>query len=125
MRHLEHHRATRFPCAVELEMEWGSAVLRGRIRNASASGMFIESDDPLWIGAGFSARVIYGRPFRLNCSVRRIEPGRGMGVAVALAEPNSRQDFHDFLEALSQTPAQDDSPSGPPGNPPAGAQPGP
>jgi len=40
-RQLERRRAARFPCRLDLEMEWGSAVLRGRIRDLSANGAFI------------------------------------------------------------------------------------
>ena len=70
----------------DLEFEWGSAVLRASTRDISASGMFIEATDPLWIGAGFTARLNIQHPVRLDCSVKRIEPGRGMGVSVAYPE---------------------------------------
>jgi hypothetical protein len=65
--------------------------------------MFIEAIDPLWIGAGFSARLNLNRPVRLDCSVKRIEPGRGMGVSVALAESESQQLYQDLLSSLSSS----------------------
>jgi hypothetical protein len=102
-RRLERRWAPRYSFRADLEIEWGSAVLRGSTRDISANGMFIEALDPLWIGAGFSARLNLNRPVRLDCSVKRIEPGRGMGVSVALAESESQQLYQDLLSSLSNT----------------------
>lgn len=101
VRRLERRRARRFPFVAELEMEWGSVVLRGRTRDLSTSGMFIESSDPLWVGAGFAARLSLDEPIRVDCSVKRIEPGRGMGVSVTLPEEESRIRYFAFLRQLS------------------------
>jgi hypothetical protein len=65
--------------------------------------MFIEAVDPLWVGAGFTARLTLDRPVRLNCFVKRIEPGRGMGVSVAVSETESQRLYHDLLSSLSVT----------------------
>lgn len=88
-------------------MEWGSALLRGRICDLSASGAFIESPDPLWVGAGFRARIVLGDPVQIDCFVRRVEPGRGMGVTLTVPQPEFKQRFQDLLSTISQT--------GPPG----------
>ena len=93
----------RFACSVELEMEWGSARLRGRICDASASGMFIESADPLWVGAGFRAWLTLDQPVQVDCFVRRVEAGRGMGVSVALPEDGPRQHYQQFVQALARS----------------------
>ena len=53
---LERRWATRYSFRADLEIEWGSAVLAGKTRDISSNGMFIEADDTLWIGAGFTAR---------------------------------------------------------------------
>ena len=95
--------ATRYSFRADLEIEWGSAVLRGSTRDISASGMFIEAADPLWVGAGFTARLTLDRPVRLDCFVKRIEPGRGMGVSVAVSESESQRLFEDLLSSLSNT----------------------
>jgi len=50
-RRLERRWATRYSFRADLEIEWGSAVLRGSTRDISTSGMFIEAVDPLWVGA--------------------------------------------------------------------------
>src|SRR5262249_54424242 len=83
-RRLERRWAPRYSFRAELDIEWGSVVLRASTRDVSASGMFIESADPLWIGAGFSANLDLGQPVRVDCRVRRIEPGLGMGVSVSV-----------------------------------------
>jgi len=75
-RHLERRWAPRYMYRADLEIEWGSAILRGNTRDISANGMFIEAADPLWVGAGFTARLNLSQTVRLDCSVKRIEPGR-------------------------------------------------
>ncbi len=102
-RRIERRWAPRYTFRAGLEIEWGSAVLRGSTRDISASGMFIEAADPLWVGAGFTARIALARPVKLDCFVKRIEPGRGMGVSVAVPETESQKLFEDLLSSLSNT----------------------
>jgi hypothetical protein len=102
-RRVDRRWAPRYSFRADLEIEWGSAVLRGSTRDISASGMFIEAVDPLWVGAGFSARLGLERPVRLDCFVKRIEPGRGMGVSVAVPESESQKLYEDLLSSLSHT----------------------
>jgi PilZ domain-containing protein len=105
-RRLERRWAPRYPFRADLEIEWGSAILRGSTRDISANGMFIEAPDTLWVGAGFTARMNLSQPVKLNCFVKRIEPGRGMGVTIALAESESQKLYHDLLSSLSPAPAE-------------------
>ena len=102
IRRFERRWAPRFRFHADLEIEWGSTVLRAHTRDVSSNGMFIESVDPLWVGARFSAQLTLDRPVRLNCFVKRVEPGRGMGVSIALAEeePNSQR-YQEFINVLS------------------------
>ena len=65
----EKRRAPRYRYQAALEIEWGSAWLKGRTRDISAGGMFIESEDVLWVGAGFRARMSAQRALWLECSV--------------------------------------------------------
>jgi hypothetical protein len=102
-RRVDRRWAPRYSFRADLEIEWGSAVLRGSTRDISASGMFIEAVDPLWVGAGFTARLGLERPVRLDCFVKRIEPGRGMGVSVAVSESESQKLYEDLLSSLSTT----------------------
>lgn len=103
-RQLERRWAPRYTFRADLEIEWGSAVLRASTRDISSNGMFIESPDPLWVGAGFTAHLALERPLKMDCFVKRIEPGRGMGVSVTLREEPHEKRFQDLLASLSSTP---------------------
>jgi hypothetical protein len=101
LRRFERRWAPRFRFHADLEIEWGSTVLHARTRDVSSNGMFIESADPLWVGAGFCAQLTLDPPVRLNCFVKRVEPGRGMGVSIALAEDPNSQRYQEFINLLS------------------------
>jgi len=100
----ERRRAPRYRYEASLEIEWGSARLKGRTRDISAGGMFIESEDVLWVGAGFRARLAVERAMWLDCSVKRVEPGHGMGVSIALPENQSQEHFESLLAKLAIQP---------------------
>lgn len=101
VRRFERRWAPRYRFRADLEIEWGSTVLRACTRDISSSGMFIESADPLWVGAGFSAQLTLDKPVKLNCFVKRVEPGRGMGVSIALAEDQHQEAFQELINHLS------------------------
>jgi hypothetical protein len=67
--------------------------------------MFIQAADTLWIGAGFRARLNVNPPVNVNCSVKRVEPGLGMGVSVAPAESDHQKYYQDLLVSLAGNPA--------------------
>jgi hypothetical protein len=100
-RRLDRRRSPRYPYKAILEIEWGSARLKARTRDISESGMFIESEDVLWVGAGFRAKLTTERPMWIECSVKRVEPGLGMGVTVQLSEDQSQQHYQDLLAKLA------------------------
>jgi PilZ domain-containing protein len=102
-RRLERRWAPRYPFRAGLEIEWGSALLQGSTRDISSNGMFIEVPDTLWVGAGFVARLDLPQPLKLDCLVKRVEPGRGMGVSVAVPETESQKLYHDLLSSLAPT----------------------
>jgi hypothetical protein len=101
-RHLERRWATRYSFRAELEIEWGSAVLRAKTRDISSNGMFIESADTLWVGAGFTARLALERPVKIDCSVKRVEPGRGMAVTVTVSEEQHQRRYQDLIASLTR-----------------------
>jgi PilZ domain-containing protein len=103
-RRLERRWAPRFAFRTGLEIQWGSAILHATTRDVSSTGMFIESCDPLWVGAGFTARLALPRPLHVNCFVKRVEPGRGMGVSITLAEEAHQEDYAALLSFLSGAP---------------------
>ena|ERR1700739_4620299 len=94
-------RTPRYRYQAVLEIEWGSARLKARTRDISAHGMYIEAEDILWVGAGFRARLATESPLYLECSVRRVEPGRGMGVTVELREDQSQRHYQSLLAKLA------------------------
>lgn len=100
-RRLERRWAPRYLFRAGLEIEWGSAVLRGNTRDISSNGMFIEVPDTLWVGAGFTARLKLPQPVKLDCQVKRVEPGLGMGVSVALSENESHKVYRQLLSSLA------------------------
>jgi hypothetical protein len=100
-RRNERRKAPRYTYQASLEIEWGSARLKGKTRDISAGGMFIEADDVLWVGAGFRAKVVVEKPVWVECSVKRVEPGLGMGVTIQHAEEQSQRHFEDFLAKLA------------------------
>lgn len=100
-RRFERRWAPRFQFRADLEIEWGSVILRASTRDISSSGIFIESPDPLWVGAGFTARLALPTPLRLTCAVKRIEPGQGMGVSVSLAEKTEQAEYLGLVNSLS------------------------
>jgi hypothetical protein len=100
-RRSERRWAPRYSFRANLEIEWGSAILRASTRDISSNGMFIESADPLWIGAGFTAQLVLDRPVKVNCSVKRIEPGLGMGVSMTVSESQYEQHYQGLLASLS------------------------
>src|SRR5690242_6847282 len=89
-RRPDRRRAPRYPYQASLEIEWGSARLKARTRDISVGGMFIESEDVLWVGAGFRAQLVTDHPVWLECSVKRVEPGLGMGVTIAVPEDQTK-----------------------------------
>ena len=101
VRRAERRRAPRFRYHAAVEIEWGSARLRARTRDVSAGGMFLESEDILWVGAGFRARLATESPLWMECSVRRVEPGTGMGVTVELREDESQREYAGLLAKLA------------------------
>ena len=100
-RRMERRWAPRYQFRAGLEIEWGSAVLRGNTRDISSNGMFIEVPDTLWVGAGFIARLHLPQPVKLDCMVKRVEPGLGMGVSVALSENESHKAYRELLSSLA------------------------
>jgi hypothetical protein len=102
-RRLERRWAPRYLYHADVEIEWGSAILKARTRDISSSGMFIESPDTLWVGAGFTARVTAEQAIKVDCTVKRVEPGKGMGVSLTLPEAHNQKHFHDLLTYLSRT----------------------
>ncbi|HEV2421157.1 MAG TPA: PilZ domain-containing protein [Candidatus Acidoferrales bacterium] len=76
----ERRRHKRYPCKATVKITWGQVALEATLRDISASGMYLETHEPLWVRAQFSARVMLPEPIRVECIVRRVDAGKGMVV---------------------------------------------
>ena len=84
-----------------LEMEWGSAVLSGVVRDIGPRGLFVEVSPALWVGATFRARLMVKPVLALDCTVVRVEPGAGVAVTFEIPEEPGRAQLQKLLESLS------------------------
>jgi hypothetical protein len=88
MKAAERRRFCRVAVSAPVDIEWGSETLQAKTGDVSLCGMFVQTDDPLWLHARFAARIRTADPIPVDCIVRRVVPGRGMGVEFeSLAEP--------------------------------------
>jgi hypothetical protein len=83
-----------------LEIEWGSSTLTALVRDIGPQGLFVELTPPLWVGATFFARLAVDPPLRLNCTVRRVEPGTGIAVTFELPEESGKAQIERLLAQL-------------------------
>ena len=95
-------RPPRFKFSAPLEFQWGSIIIQASVCDISANGMFIETANPLWIGATFSANLMLNPSLKIDCTVSRIDPHRGMAVQVAFACPESNRGFMQLVEKLGR-----------------------
>ena len=93
-------RSPRFAVYLPIEIEWGSAMMTGRVRDLSLGGMRVELSDALWVGAQFSARLLLDSPVAVNCTVRRAQPG-GMGLSYTPADDAARARVKSLLAGLA------------------------
>ena len=89
----------RFQFEVNAEVVCESNKEWGRVTDISRTGVFIEMVEPPAVGAEFTAYLALNLPLKLQCVVRRVVPGRGVGVAVTVP-PQSRKRFEALLKAL-------------------------
>ncbi|MFZ0336254.1 MAG: PilZ domain-containing protein [Candidatus Acidiferrales bacterium] len=76
----ERRRHKRYPCKAAVKITWGQVSLEARLRDISASGMYLETPEPLWARAQFSAVLMLPEVIRVECIVRRVDAGKGMVV---------------------------------------------
>lgn len=101
----ERRTAPRYPLDLDVEIEWGSATLKGHGRDIGISGLFIATSAPLWLNARFAAKLLAESPILLDCVVRRVEPGIGMGVQIAPSNDDARLRLGALIESLAARPA--------------------
>jgi hypothetical protein len=101
MSEKERRREPRCKCRVQVAIGWGSNTLPAVARDLSMDGMFIETPDPLWMHAEFTARLSLPEPIEVDCIVIRVEPGRGMGVEFKDLPEAEREQLDLFMSKLA------------------------
>ncbi|PYU30388.1 MAG: hypothetical protein DMG31_13900 [Acidobacteria bacterium] len=96
---LNRRVSLRYQFQVDIEIEWRSKRVWGRVRNISREGMFIELDDVLEPGTKFSANLSLNVPLRVIGLVRRTVPQYGIGVSFVVPEQVDKRRFEALLIA--------------------------
>lgn len=97
---VERRFEPRFSFDADVEIEWGSSTLKGRAMNISHKGMFLLPAEPLWLGARFVAKLLTDPPIQIECTINRVEPGRGVAVKIAVPDPEEHAHFMELLSTL-------------------------
>jgi hypothetical protein len=99
---IERRKSLRYKFEGAIAINWGGTVLSGRVREIDSRGMFVEISNPLWIGATFYSQLMADTPILLDCVVRWIEPGRGMGLSFVPPSEEGRKRFAALIDTLSR-----------------------
>jgi hypothetical protein len=99
---VERRKHPRYPFQSDVEVQWGFEVLAALITDISAGGMFIATNNPLWVGATFTARLLLGEPMNIHCVVRRVLPGKGMGVLFQDLDDATKKRLEDLVKMVSE-----------------------
>jgi PilZ domain len=97
----ERRRHKRFPCQAVVKIAWGSVTLEANRRDISASGMYLETSEPLWVRAQFSAKLLLPQAIRVECIVRRVDAGKGMVVEFTEVTQEARMDLNHLIWKLA------------------------
>jgi hypothetical protein len=92
--------STRYQFRVQAELIWDERRKWGRVVDISRGGMFIEVEDGFRMNASFSVLLSLNVPLRLQCRVRRVVPGRGIGVSLTVPR-DMKTRFDALLLALA------------------------
>lgn len=93
-------RPPRYKLNIPIQIQWVSATLKASVTSISANGLFIETVNPLYVGATFSAYLMHDPPLQLYCTVSRIDQSRGMAVRVAFANRENETRFTKLVENI-------------------------
>jgi PilZ domain len=99
--HANERRALpRYRFYAHIEMILESKVRWGRVCDVSEEGMFIETSEYLAVNTLFRGRLALETPLPMECVVRRIVPGRGIGVVISFLHEAEKVRFNALLRAL-------------------------
>lgn len=97
----ERRRHKRYPCSAAVKITWGHVTLEAHLRDISLSGMYLETREPLWVRAQFSARLLLPEAIRVECIVRRVDAGKGMVVEFTELAQEARMNLHHLIWKLA------------------------
>lgn len=97
----ERRKHPRYPCSAPVKISWGEVALDATLRDISATGMYIETSEPLWIRAEFLARILLPDRLTVRCIVRRVDAGKGMVVEFLEMGPEIRMNLNHLLWKLA------------------------
>ncbi|MGH9710200.1 MAG: PilZ domain-containing protein [Candidatus Acidiferrales bacterium] len=101
MKESERRRHARYPCKAQVKITWGEVTLDAVLRDISASGMYLETHEPLWARAEFSARVLLPEMLLVECIVRRVDVGKGMVVEFTELSQEARMNLNHLIWKLA------------------------
>jgi hypothetical protein len=97
----ERRRHERYPCQAAVKITWGDVHMDATLRDISLSGMYIETPEPLWARAQFSAQLMLPEAIRVECIVRRVDPGKGMVVEFTQVTQETRMNLTHLIWKLA------------------------
>lgn len=98
----EKRKSPRYKVEGALAIEWGSTVLDAQVIDIGPDGLCIRMPNLLWMGASFSAQLTLDRPWRIDCIVRWINPGKSIGVSFFIPDEKGRRRFGLFMDRLAE-----------------------
>jgi hypothetical protein len=99
----ERRAETRYRIQAELEIEWGSSTIAGQAQDISRGGLFNVPSTSLWIGARFTANILTDPHIKIEYTVVRAEPRRGIGVKMILVDDGAVGQLHELLKNLDSS----------------------
>src|SRR5262249_31197409 len=100
LRNRLRSRFVRHKFKVSAEIVCQSKSIPCRVTDISRGGMYIEVAHPPVVGSIFIVLLALNKPLRLNCVVRRVVPGSGVGVTFWVG-PQERKRFEALMLALA------------------------
>ena len=97
----EKRRFPRYGFQADVDIEIEGKAFRAFLSDISANGMFVVAANPLWVGAVFQARLHVAETLRVQCIVKRVMVGRGMGVLFQDLSPQDRESLDKILAGLA------------------------
>jgi hypothetical protein len=97
----ERRKNPRYRCHAPVKISWGEVTLEATLRDISATGMYLETPEPLWLRAEFSASVLLSERLSVRCVVRRVDEGKGMVVEFIELNPDVRMNLNHLIWKLA------------------------